>query len=1020
MPLPSSLTQVPLSLGLQTKTSRKDSPPGSMYDLQNAVFTNPGTLQKRDGFQRLKRGIVGGNSVTAGSALATFNDELVLFDGDTAYSYLPSSGWVPKGQLASARATDAEVTANAFSQNAPDCATLGDLQLTCWLDIRGGVRASVSSLSTGNRLINDVVIDSAGLCPRAIAFAGKLYVMWTQGLDLKAQALDPAQPTAFQPVQSVIAGTLDGSGYFDVAVSGQGLAVASILPFFGLNFAFVELFDADFTGGAIQLLLVGSPVGLFIAGDGTVWVAEVSSPSGVPTAFQLDPSDLSVLTTVSFSSFPAGLGSATFADNPTGGTRVFWDQSPGQGFEVSAVYSAPCIPGAQSPALTQWLFGVQLASKSFRRGSQPYLCVQRQSQLQSCLFLVTADTQHRVAGRDLYTGLGFPAVDGVLPQVNRVGPDSFQMATCTGGTLVVEAPQLDGLTTTGQFARINGVNTVTFDFGAETSFFNTQLDGAGYVVGAGGLFLYDGVQFTEQGFFTYPEGVTLAATNPGTGIGPGDYQWIACYAWQDAKGNVSRSGTSVPVSLTLNEAATVIVLVPSLTVTNRPAGTVWVEVYRTQSDGTSFTLVTDPLAPVYVNPASAFTEVVDALTDQQIQATLPLYTAGGAVFDYSPAPPCGFCTTFNDRVWVGGLSDSLVKLAYSNLSVPGSALQFNDTSTLQVDSYGGAITALGVLNQQLIIFKETCIFYVNGPGPAPGPDPSNQAGQPYPNPALIATDVGCTEPNSVVLTPLGLFFKSQKGLYLIGNDNSVTYAGARAERFNSLQVSSAVLHPTRTQVRFTTVKPAVPVAEPGRAIVYDNVADQWTTFTNCDAVDSVIWQGTHVLLKPNGDVWQEAIGTFVDPTGWYPMVLDLNDLLLAGPIGSFRPYEVWLRGTYLGAHSLRCEFQFDGAPWSSQVRQINATSVFSQQKWGGTPRWGSKVASTVGQESAWGGLWRDYVLCFRPYTRCHSLGIRIQDVQPAYPPDGSNPATEAYNLSSVMVKAGTYNRGPYAGDSRKD
>ena len=104
------------------------------------------------------------------------------------------------------------------------------------------------------------------------------------------------------------------------------------------------------------------------------------------------------------------------------------------------------------------------------------------------------------------------------------------------------------------------------------------------------------------------------------------------------------------------------------------------------------------------------------------------------------------------------------------------------------------------MDEKLVIFKESAIFYLSGDGP-------NNLGQQdtFIKPELVSSDIGCININSVVLTPDGLMFKSKKGIYLLSRSMQLAYIGANVEAFNDLKVSSAIVVPEENQVRFTTL-----------------------------------------------------------------------------------------------------------------------------------------------------------------------------------------------------------------------
>jgi len=50
-------------------------------------------------------------------------------------------------------------------------------------------------------------------------------------------------------------------------------------------------------------------------------------------------------------------------------------------------------------------------------------------------------------------------------------------------------------------------------------------------------------------------------------------------------------------------------------------------------------------------------------------------------------------------------------------------------------------------------------------------------------PSLIPTDTGTINPRSIVLTPMGIMYQSEKGIYLLDRSLQVSYIGADVEAY---------------------------------------------------------------------------------------------------------------------------------------------------------------------------------------------------------------------------------------------
>mgnify|MGYP000854622662 FL=1 len=167
-------------------------------------------------------------------------------------------------------------------------------------------------------------------------------------------------------------------------------------------------------------------------------------------------------------------------------------------------------------------------------------------------------------------------------------------------------------------------------------------------------------------------------------------------------------------------------------------------------------------------------------------------------------------------------------------------------------------------------------------------------------PQLLAADVGCISPESVVLTPSGLLFQSAKGIYLLDRSFSVQYLGAPVERaLGSRRITGAVMLPDVAQVRMTTAD--------GDALVLDYLPGElaWGTWTGHQAQHAALWQGRFVHLRSDGRVMREEPGVYTDDGQPYQARARTAWLHMEGLVQGFqRVYRLLLLGTFKGAHKL--------------------------------------------------------------------------------------------------------------------
>ena len=291
----------------------------------------------------------------------------------------------------------------------------------------------------------------------------------------------------------------------------------------------------------------------------------------------------------------------------------------------------------------------------------------------------------------------------------------------------------------------------------------------------------------------------------------------------------------------------------------------------------------------------------DALADSNIATNEILYTTGNEVENIA-APSNSIVESFKNRVFIAGLENKL-EMRYSKLIQLLSPVSFNDTGDYQifVSEVGGDITALKAMDDKLIIFKEHAIFYLAGDGP----DNTGQFNN-FTEPVLISSDVGCQRKNSPVFTPMGVFFKSSKGIFLLTRSLGLEYKGAPVEDYNSLTIMDSDTVADQDQVRFLT--------SDGDTIVYNYILDRWCTFNNHKGLASRMVGNNYYYLNTSGDgnlVYKEVVDKFDDNGNPVEINLETGWISFAGIQGYQRIYRMMVLGEYKTNHSLKVKVAYD-------------------------------------------------------------------------------------------------------------
>jgi hypothetical protein len=367
----------------------------------------------------------------------------------------------------------------------------------------------------------------------------------------------------------------------------------------------------------------------------------------------------------------------------------------------------------------------------------------------------------------------------------------------------------------------------------------------------------------------------------------------------------------------------------------------------------------------------------DTLADTVIIGNNLLYTTGGVV-DNAQAEGTNLLTNVRGRLFYIP-SENPYSYNYSKLVTQNAPVEFYDQQPTQIDRRGGPITAIAAMDDKIIFFKQNAIFYLIGEGP----DATGSQND-YNEAQLITTDGGCIDPSSVVAMPLGLMYKSAKGIYLLNRGLNVEYIGKDVEAYNGDTIFSATLVSNKNQVRFTL--------NTGNVVVYDYLVGQWYTFTKHNLlVDSTTWQNTFVYIRSDGKVWQEN-NSFSDNGSPIVMKIVTSWFSLAQFEGFQRIYKAMIIGNYVSPHKLLMSVAYDFNPYVVASVTVDAFALLDTATYGET--------SPYGADPVYGGNFPLYQFRYQvPRQKCESIQLTFEDSQ-------STDIGEGYQLSGLAFEVG--------------
>lgn len=432
------------------------------------------------------------------------------------------------------------------------------------------------------------------------------------------------------------------------------------------------------------------------------------------------------------------------------------------------------------------------------------------------------------------------------------------------------------------------------------------------------------------------------------------------YQWTDAQGNIFNSAPSIPVTTTAGAGeSSILITGPMLRLTYKSS--VKIIIYRWSAGQQNYfqsTSITNPLLNSTSTDSWSFT---DLLSDSQIIGNGLIYTIGG-VIENTGAPACTALTLFDTRQWLIDAEDQNL-LWFSKPVIEGAPVEFSDLFTYYIAPNAGVTGSTGPMkcifpmDDKLVIFKAQSLFYINGTGA----DITGSNGQ-YSQPIFITSTIGSVNQRSIVLTPQGLMFQSDKGIWLLRRDLTTTYIGADVDDSLGTTVTSALVVPTTTEVRFTL--------DNGTTLCYDYFFQEWGTFKNISAVSSTIYEDLHTYVTSTGGVAQETPGAYTDNGNPVLTAFKTGWINLANLQGFERFYYFYFIGQYLSPHKLQIQLSYDynDTPRQSVIVTPNNFSSSVPSPYGDQP---APFGSAIDLEQ-----WKIYA----KIQKCQAFQITMQEI----------------------------------------
>lgn len=961
MALQKVLVPLPMDKGLDTKFDIKQEAPGFLRKAENVVYETLLKLRKRNGYDNLTLDGIDGTVLK----LCKLKTELVAITSTGLWTYSEVlTKWQQKGDLYATSTRTTPVIKNASSQSCIDSIIVENCRITVWQDGDTYVRYSVQDLNSQSFIVSNAAV-AVGDRPTVGRVANVIYIIYGRVANVCRKSFNITAPATLSAETVIATDRHTTLGLIDCQSSASKLFVSYNGS---VNLKLFCIADGGVTSSIIGLSSQSATRALDVFVDNGNRII-LSYSNGTDFKVAIYPYTLSAAI-LAPTVLQASLVVSTCSSIQTTTGYRFYFEVEQAGTSNNYVKQVDMTLAGAVSGLAVFKRSVGLASRIFEYADVIVIPTVYESALQSTYFLL--DQYGTIVTKYANQTAAGVLETGVLPTSNIVD-DTVHLASLFRNRLREDEGE-----PTRVFYSTTGISVSVVNFIPESPYSNAELADALHIC-AGLLKVYDGSTVSEHGFNAFPETLALASTaTTGGFMSDGSYGYKAVYRWTD---NSGKDHFSAPTASTLEVALsgggttqTATITVPTLRLTEKT--NVVIDLYRTEDAGTQYYKITSTLSPL-ANDATVDTlTFIDTLADATLIGRELLYTTGGVIENISAPAAYQVCTYGGNRLAIIG--EDLSRVFLSKETTEGTPVEWTDLFYRNVDQAGGPLTAIAPIGEKLAVFSAGSCFYIAGQGP-------NNLGQQdfFSEPEIIAADIGCTSPSSLVLIPTGLMFKSRKGIYHLSGGLALEYTGARVEAYNGETITGATIVGALNQVRF--------LLSESTALVYNYNLDRWATFENHGGLSSVAIEDEYYYLREDGAIYQENRTSYSDAGSPIKMRIETAWLSFVTLQGFQRAYKAMLLGDYKSEHKLRVKVAYDFKEAWIQEALIDPTDFVS------APAYGAE--SPYGSGTPYGGSGALYQarLDFKQ-QKCESMRLSIEDSQAD--------AGEGLSLSAITLWVG--------------
>lgn len=902
------LVPINLGQGLDQDTDPKSVIPGKMTTLENAEFNKAGRIDKRDGGTSLDD-----VSLTGGTSLIPFKDELLQIKDGQLYTYAEQEDeWISKGYVSNCSIKRKQIDQHfdtglnfGSGNNAPHYAAYANgYSIVSRID-----KVYIVDNETG-AVVNELEI-SSGDSIFCFAASTYLYIFYDSGSNIFGRRFDTSDLTSGweSAVQITSTGSANDAGMDALYVSGVGIIIVCF-DTAGTQTVWTDL-DLTVQTGA-RAAKNWSAWGTFSTRFQTDFCLVEGPSSEIFIGFQdlgsgynhlsyavIDTSQTQVLAPTAITASGTTSSDFTRIAGYNTGSEVYFVYTIADGSAINngdsyALAYATADNAGINTSSTEIIDNQFLCSDIFVHNSRKYVV------LSSLASPFTAAANGRTLVFDLDRSVAVAAFN----RGEDVGgpPDESRAKVYSTSSGVFQFGYGGVIDLIDEAASAN-LFTVDFNFKPMGVSIGDHL-----LISGGLISCYDGKSLTEINFWGEPvigtatTGSSVPVASSGGSLADGTYSYIGVYEWKDDVGKTHRSQPSLPVSVTVSAGTgNAVVSMAFRTVEGSQKSDIKLVLYRTEDGGSVYYRLKtdfDQLPANTPDTDKVYYTVTDGQADASLISNTILYTEGGVLENEIP-PGSTEITAFQNRYFLSNTTNGN-DIWFSHEDVAGAEPRFSSSLKIRYPDDANPVNGMGVLGDKLVAFQQNGYRFTYGDGP----NEQGLGGQ-FARFQVVPTATGCKDPRSIVETPLGIMFKSSKGIYLMDTSLQSVEIGAPVDDSNDETVTSAVLLSNKDQIRFTT--------EDGNILVYDYSRRAWGEFTNMDAYDACLWKGENyvVLRKTGADVFQEVSGTYQDDGTDYALSLETGWINFSSFVGIQRVRKLVFVGERESTHTLRVSVAYD-------------------------------------------------------------------------------------------------------------